>query len=104
MTVADVKAYLRVTWEDEETDNRIMGIFLRAKGILSSYAGVELAFDETEPFECQLLLDLCRYINSEAFEDFKVNYASELTSLRAKYAVADMIAETEAENEEVSAV
>ncbi len=100
MTVADVKVYLRVTWEDENTNERIAGIFLRAKGILSSYAGVELEFDDTQRFECQLLLDLCRYINSDAFEDFKKNYASELISLRAKYAVA----ETEEENEEVSAV
>lgn len=100
MTVADVKVYLRVTWDDENTNERIAGIFLRAKGILSSYAGVELEFDDTQRFECQLLLDLCRYINSDAFEDFKKNYASELISLRAKYAVA----ETEEENEEVSAV
>lgn len=100
MTVADVKVYLRVTWDDENTDNRLEGILTRAKGILSSYAGVELAFDDTQRFECQLLLDLCRYINSDAFEDFKKNYASELISLRAKYAVA----ETEEENEEVSAV
>jgi hypothetical protein len=100
MTVEDVKVYLRVTWDDENTNERIAGIFLRAKGILSSYAGVELEFDDTQRFECQLLLDLCRYINSDAFEDFKKNYASELISLRAKYAVA----ETEEENEEVSAV
>lgn len=100
MTVADVKTYLRVTWDDEDTNDRLTGIFLRAQGILSSYAGVELAFDETQKFECQLLLDLCRYINSDAFEDFKTNYSAELISLRAKYAVA----ETEAENEEVSAV
>lgn len=100
MTVEDVKVYLRVTWEDENTNERIAGIFLRAKGILSSYAGVELEFDDTQRFECQLLLDLCRYINSDVFEDFKKNYASELISLRAKYAVA----ETEEENEEVSAV
>lgn len=102
MTVEDVKVYLRVTWDDENTNERIAGIFLRAKGILSSYAGVELEFDDTQRFECQLLLDLCRYINSDAFEDFKKNYASELISLRAKYAVA--VAETEEENEEVSAV
>lgn len=100
MTVADVKVYLRVTWDDEETNTRLEGIFTRAKGILSSYAGVELEFDDTQRFECQLLLDLCRYINSDAFEDFKKNYASELISLRAKHAVA----ETEEENEEVSAV
>ncbi|MGN0612403.1 MAG: phage head-tail connector protein [Porcipelethomonas sp.] len=97
MTLKELKNALRITWDDEDSDSRLSGILERAKGILSSYAGKELAFDDTQPFEKQLLIELCRYIDNEALEDFSINYAAELLQLRAKYAVD----ESGEENEEV---
>ncbi|MDE6725800.1 MAG: hypothetical protein K2J79_09375 [Ruminiclostridium sp.] len=89
MTLEALKNYLRITWDDSETDNRLTDILTRSEDILSSYAGVKITFDESNPAECQLLLDLCRYINNEAYEEFKINFSAELISLRAKYAVME---------------
>jgi hypothetical protein len=89
MQLDTVKNYLDVTWADTATDAKLAGILSRAESTLSSYAGVELDFaDETTP-EAQLLLDLCRYIWWERFEEFKINYQSELLMLRANAAAAD---------------
>jgi hypothetical protein len=89
MQLDTVKNYLDVTWTDTATDAKLAGILSRAESTLSSYAGVELDFaDETTP-EAQLLLDLCRYIWWERFEEFKINYQSELLMLRANAAAAD---------------
>lgn len=88
MTLSELKNYLCVTWEEPETDKRLTDILARGKNILSSYAGVKLEFDDPDSAECQLLLDLCRYIYNEAFEEFKINFSAELISLRAKYACA----------------
>lgn len=88
MQLDTVKNYLDVTWADTATDAKLAGILSRAESTLSSYAGVELDFtDETTP-EAQLLLDLCRYIWWERFEEFKINYQSELIMLRANAAAA----------------
>lgn len=88
MQLDTVKNYLDVTWTDTATDAKLAGILSRAESTLSSYAGVELDFtDETTP-EAQLLLDLCRYIWWERFEEFKINYQSELIMLRANAAAA----------------
>lgn len=88
MQLDTVKNYLDVTWVDTATDAKLAGILSRAESTLSSYAGVELDFtDETTP-EAQLLLDLCRYIWWERFEEFKINYQSELIMLRANAAAA----------------
>ncbi len=89
MTLEALKNYLRITWDDPETDNRLTDILIRAENILSSFAGFKITFDESNPAECQLLLDLCRYINNEAYEEFKINFSAELISLRAKYAVME---------------
>lgn len=96
MTLSELKNYLCITWEEQETDKRLTAILARAENILSSYAGVKLDFDDSDSAECQLLLDLCRYINNEAYEEFKINFSAELISLRAKYAVKEL-----AENEEI---
>lgn len=89
MQLDTVKNYLDVTWTDTATDAKLAGILSRAESTLSSYAGVELDFtDETTP-EAQLLLDLCRYIWWERFEEFKINYQSELLMLRANAATVE---------------
>lgn len=89
MTLSELKNYLCITWEEPETDKRLTAILARAENILSSYSGVKLDFDDSNSAECQLLLDLCRYINNEAYEEFKINFSAELILLRAKYAVME---------------
>ena len=100
MQLDTVKNYLDVTWTDTATDAKLAGILSRAESTLSSYAGVELDFtDETTP-EAQLLLDLCRYIWWERFEEFKINYQSELIMLRANAAAAEGGEDDEGADEE----
>ncbi len=83
-----LKSYLSVTYEDEDTDNKLEGILKRAADSLSKYAGCELTFStEEETAEKQLLFDCCRYIFSDSYDAFKVNFSAELISLRAKYAL-----------------
>lgn len=83
MRLETVKNYLDITWDDSDTDAKLTGIISRAEATLESYAGVELDFSEEGTPEAQLLLDLCRYIWWDCFEDFKTNYRSELIMLRA---------------------
>ena len=80
-----VKNYIDITWQDDDlTEKKVEGITKRAIKILQSYAGTEIDLDEDSDEE-QLLLDLCRYIYNNAYEDFKINFRSELIMLRAKY-------------------
>jgi hypothetical protein len=85
--LGDVKNYLDITWTDADTDSKLNGIIVRARSILQKYAGCDLAFsDESEK---QLLFDCVRYIYSNAYEEFGVNFAGELIALRARHAVEE---------------
>ena len=79
----ELKNYLDITWNDAATDSKLSGILARAEDILCSYAGKTLDFSDSG--EKQLLFDLCRYIRSNAYEEFKANFSAELIMLRAKY-------------------
>lgn len=85
MMLAGLKNYLDITWDDPAIDSKLSGILERAKSVLQSYAGASLSFEDNA--EKQLLLDCCRYIYNNAYEEFKINFHSELIMLRAKYAV-----------------
>jgi hypothetical protein len=79
--LADVKVYLDITWDDENTDKKLRGIIQRGMKYLNSVAGVELDYSaEDQPKE--LLLDYCRYVRSNALEEFQKNYLHELLSLQ----------------------
>lgn len=77
----DVKVYLNITWEDENTSKKLEGIIERGKKYLNNVAGAELDYNvEDRPKE--LLLDYCRYVRSNALEEFQKNYLHELLSLQ----------------------
>lgn len=97
MTVADVKIYLDITWDDPHTDAKLSGILARAQQMLCAYAGAELTFAENSA-EAQLLLDLCRYIYNNASEDFADNYRADLIMLRANYQTEAMDGEGETQD------
>ena len=82
--VNKVKNYLDITWEDDKINDKIAGITNRAIRVLQSYAGKAIVIEKDSDEE-QLLLDLCRYIYNNAYEDFKNNFSSELIMLRTKY-------------------
>lgn len=88
----EVKRYLRITWQDTETDNNLTGIIKRGMARLQEIAGAPLDFTvEDQPRA--LLFDYCRYANSHALEMFERNFQAELVSLNIKYQVASMLAE-----------
>ena len=77
----DVKNYLDISWEDENTDNKITGIIERGMKYLNKVAGGELDYSENDKPK-ELLLDYCRYVRSNALGEFQTNYLHELLSLQ----------------------
>lgn len=75
-----VKAYLKITWQDEATDTEITGYINRGMTRLQHIAGASLDFTvEDQPRA--LLLDYCRYARSQALEVFEKNFQAELLDL-----------------------
>ena len=85
----ELKNYLDITWDNEDTDSKLNGILQRATSVINGYAGCEISFSEQSDGK-QLLFDCCRYIYNNAFEDFKVNFQQELIMLRASQAVKNI--------------
>lgn len=89
----DVKNYLDITWEDPEGDIKLLGIIARGMKYLNNIAGAELDYTvEEKPRE--LLFDYCRYVRSNALDEFQNNYLPELLTLQISQEVKDY-AETE---------
>lgn len=80
VTLEDVKRELNITWSDADTDARVQAVWKRAEEIIERAAGRPIDFD-THAFARQILFDCCRYIHSDAFAQFKIDYAEELLSL-----------------------
>lgn len=75
------KNYLDITWHDPAGDNKLFGIIARGKKYLDKVAGAELDYlAEDKPRE--LLFDYCRYVRSNALDEFQNNYLHELLSLQ----------------------
>lgn len=79
--LADVKIYLDISWDDEKTEKKLKGIIQRGMKYLNSVAGGELNYSEEDKPK-ELLLDYCRYVRSNALEEFQKNYLHELLSLQ----------------------
>lgn len=84
----DLKNYLDITYVDSEVDAKLIGICRRAEAHLRVMIGdSDLKFAAAMPDQAvlQLLFDCCRYIRSNALEEFDLNYASEIWALRANH-------------------
>lgn len=81
VTVDDVKRELNITWDDKGTNEKLEKILIRAENTLTRAAGREIDFDK-DLFAQQILFDCCRYIFSDAFKQFKIDYEQELLELR----------------------
>lgn len=83
-----VKNYLDITWEDTEGDKKLSGIIARGMNYLNSVAGTELDYSiESKPRE--LLFDYCRYVRSNALNEFAINYQHELLALQISQEVKE---------------
>lgn len=86
------KNYLDITWHDPTGDNKLFGIIARGKKYLNKAAGAELDYlAEDKPRE--LLFDYCRYVRSNALDEFQNNYLPELLTLQISQEVKDYVAE-----------
>ena len=83
--LSEIKAYLKVTWDDE--DAALTGIVKRGMARLTDIAGAPLDFSIDE-MPKSLLFDYCRYATSNALEMFETNFSSELLSLHIKTQVS----------------
>ena len=81
-----VRNYLDITWDDPEGDIKLSGIISRGMKYLNKVAGAELDYTvEDKPRE--LLFDYCRYVRSNALDEFQKNYLPELLSLQIEQEV-----------------
>ena len=77
----EVKSYLDITWDDEQTNLKLLGIIERGMRYLDKVAGAKLGYTVNDQPK-ELLLDYCRYVRSHALEMFQHNYLHELLSLQ----------------------
>lgn len=82
--LAEVKEYLKITWDDE--DLNIEKIISRGKKEIENLTGTTLDFQEDNTPK-SLLLDYCRYAYNNALEYFQENFKSEILRLQLMEAV-----------------
>lgn len=87
----EVKEYLKITWNDE--DSSLLSTIERGKATLCQLTGTSLDYANYLPAK-SLLLDYCRYSYNNALEYFEDNFHKEILRLQ-------LFAGIEAEVEEV---
>ncbi len=97
MLLDDIKNMLDITMSDSDLDRKLSIIIEDSKMHLKEYAPDLKDEDFEKPGQPRnLLINLCRYAYSNAFELFDKNYGSELLAMRMGYEVranADKIAD-----------
>lgn len=88
-----VRNYLDITYDDFKSDEKLTGIVERGMKYLNAVAGGELDYSE-EDKPRELLLDYCRYVRSNALNEFQINYLHELLSLQNQKEVERYLAES----------
>lgn len=94
-----IKSFLSITWDDEETDDKILDFIIGSINRIDDICGTELDYlndatdesGETVAYPdnylkmCyvgrELLKNRVFYLNEKALDDFESNYRSELTAL-----------------------
>lgn len=87
-----IKSFLSITWDDSDTDNKILDFIVSSINRIDDICGVELDYvDDNEEYSkpylklCYLGRDLLKnrvfYLNEKALDDFEENYRSELVAL-----------------------
>lgn len=79
-TVDNLKIDIDITYSEELTDQKVTGIFERAKAHLNHRACREIDWDNDITYR-QLLIDCCKYIFSNALSEFDKEYAEELNTM-----------------------
>ena len=78
-----VRNYLDITWTDAAGDEKLSGIIARGMKYIDRAAGAAMDYTlEDKPRE--LLFDYCRYVRSNALDEFQANYLPELLGLQLR--------------------
>lgn len=76
-----IKAAVSVTWDEEDTDMKIIRIMEDAEVKLNHILGAEM--DYTAPGSARrLFVNFCMYVWNGVEKDFKANYLSDIYELR----------------------
>lgn len=86
--LSEIKNYLDITWNDEDTDKEIYRIMKNGMARLDSLAGKEMEYAQ-EGTSKELLFEYCRYARNRMLEYFEKNFQSRILS---------MVMESEVEN------
>jgi len=78
-----VRNYLDITWTDSSGDIKLTGIIERGIKYIDRLAGAVMDYS-TEDKPRELLFDYCRYVRSNALDEFQTNYLHELLSLQQR--------------------
>ena len=81
-----LKNELAITWDEEETNIRLMRIVENAVSTLNFKLGADIDFSEAG-MEQELLLNYCVYAWNNCVNQFDENYFNEIMQLRHKYEV-----------------
>ena len=112
--LTDVKAYLNITWHDEDTDRKVVNYIKTSVSYLDGIAGMELDYWGDYDFSAiedvdgdvaedkmrmsnigkELLIARCFYLNEKAVDDFDNNYRGLVVML---YNLARVVKKKEAE-------
>lgn len=89
-----VKGKIKVTWQDESTDERITEMIEDAKVALNHKLGVEIDYSVPGP-ERSLFLNYCLYSWNDCTNEFDNNYRNEIYQIRNKYKVKNYVKKKE---------
>ena len=85
--LSEVKNFLDITWEDQETDAKLMGQIRRGIAYITEKTGVEASVFSGESVDDraqELLFNYLLYARAGAIDQFVQNYSYELNSLRRR--------------------
>ena len=82
--MAAIKRKLNVTWDDEDTNERLQDVVETVSPRLASLVGYpsDHEFTSADGSAWALFLNACLYEFSDAWDDFAGNYAGEILSIR----------------------
>lgn len=92
--LADIKAYLNITWDDPVTDRRIEILTGGGMAYLDGKYGSAADY-LNDGLPRSLLFEYVRYARDSALDVFENNYRSMLLSMQSDKAVMDFVASTE---------
>lgn len=84
-----VRRKLNITWNDADTDNRVLDIINQAKAVMLIKLGItDNAFDfSADGITNVLFLAYCLYLYNHCENEFEQNYLAEILQARALFEV-----------------